>query len=214
MTNAADAAAFGPTEILTRQEWAGLISLFGEDFLCLHENPEIVCTFNDSGSINPFYFNATTKACRLGLILGIEGSFYPNVVVTRSQVLATMARAMNWYMDETTTPWYLHYHNYAYENGLTADTNINGFETWSSKEEALITLYRARNYECKFDTVDPSNWDITISLTSWIWWVYRVIPLPMSIILSSWVSSSGMVVNTTIKIKKKKMLKFFRQRKL
>lgn len=148
ITSTADADAFGPYRNLTRQEWSKFIGTFGEDFLCLEVNPDAQCTFADSAQVSPYLADAVQKACDLGLMRGSNGSFYPNTFVSKAQVLATLVRGMNDYMDETTTPWYANYHTYALDNGITTVSDVNSFDRPVSRYEALLMLYRARDYNC------------------------------------------------------------------
>lgn len=157
ITSTADADAFGPYRNLTRQEWAKFIGTFGEDFLCLEENPEAMCDFNDAAQVSPFLTDAVMKACNLGLMRGSNGSFYPNTFVSKAQVLATIVRGMDDYMDETTTPWYANYHAYAYDAGITTVADVNTFDRPITRYEALLMLYRARDYECDFEFVDGTG---------------------------------------------------------
>jgi len=153
LTSMADADAFAPYRNLSRSEWSKFIGNFGEDFLCLEVNPEAQCNFADAAQISPYLTDAVTKACELGLMRGSNGNFYPNTFVSKAQVLATLVRGMEDYMDETTSPWYANYHAYALENGITTVENVNSFDRPVSRYEALLMLYRARDYECDFTTV-------------------------------------------------------------
>jgi len=153
LTSMADADAFAPYRNLSRSEWSKFIGNFGEDFLCLEVNPEAQCNFADAAQISPYLTDAVTKACELGLMRGSNGNFYPNTFVSKAQVLATLVRGMEDYMDETTSPWYKNYHTYALENGITTVENVNSFDRPVSRYEALLMLYRARDYECDFTTV-------------------------------------------------------------
>lgn len=172
ITSTADADAFGPYRNLTRQEWSKFIGTFGEDFLCLEVNPEAMCDFNDAAQVSPYLSDAVMKACELGLMRGSNGSFYPNTFVSKAQVLATLVRGMDDYMDETTSPWYANYHAYALDNGVTTVTDVNSFDRPVTRYESLLMLYRARNYECDFEIVDETgtntgtvilNGDITVT---------------------------------------------------
>lgn len=153
LTSMADADAFGPYRNATRGEYSKFIGTFGEDFLCLEKNPEAVCDFSDAAQISPYLTDAVTKACELGLMRGSNGNFFPNTFVSKAQVLATLVRGMEDYMDETTSPWYANYHAYALENGITTVENVNSFDRPVSRYEMLLMLYRARDYECDFETV-------------------------------------------------------------
>ncbi|MFA7284720.1 MAG: S-layer homology domain-containing protein [Candidatus Absconditabacterales bacterium] len=157
LTSMSDADAFGPYRSLTRQEWSKFIGTFGEDFLCLETNPDTTCEFADAEDVSPYLSAAVMKACELGLMRGSNGSFYPNTFVSKAQVLATLVRGMADYMDETVSPWYANYHAYALENGITTVTDVNSFDRPVSRAEAVIMLYRSRDYECDFDTVDGTG---------------------------------------------------------
>lgn len=153
LTSMSDADAFGPYRNLTRQEWSKFIGTFGEDFLCLEENPEAQCDFADAAQVSPYLADSVEKACMLGLMRGSNGSFYPNTFVSKAQVLATLVRGMEDYMDESTSPWYANYHSYALDNGITTVSDVNSFDRPVSRYEALLMLYRARDYECDFEVV-------------------------------------------------------------
>jgi hypothetical protein len=161
LTSMDDADSFGPYRNLSRQEWAKFIGTFGEDFLCLEVNPDAQCGFNDAAQVSPYLSDAVNKACSLGLMRGSNGNFYPNTFVSKAQVLATLVRGMEDYMDENTSPWYKNYHMYALENGVTTVSDVNSFDRPVSRYEALLMLYRARDYECDFEVVVTTGTNTT-----------------------------------------------------
>ena len=149
--------SFMPWQTLGRQELAKMISNFGENFLCLAENPDAVCDFADASSVSPELSASVEKACKLGLMRGDSGKFYPNAPVTKSQVLATLVRGMSDYMDETQTPWYKAYYDYAIDNALTTVTDVYSFDRPVTRYEVLLMLYRARSYNCETGKLEPDN---------------------------------------------------------
>lgn len=155
ITTMPDADSFMPWNLMGRQEWSKFIGEFGEQFLCLDENPEAVCDFADEDTFSPALSSSIEKACKLGLMRGDNGNFYANVPVTKSQVLATLVRGMADYMDETQTPWYNAYHTYAFDNGLTTVSDPYSFDRPVTRYEALLMLYRARSYNCDTGELDP-----------------------------------------------------------
>ena len=165
-----DADAFGPYRNLTREEYSKFIGKFGQDFLCLEENPEANYMYDDDAQISPYLADAVVLASKLGLMRGSDGKFYPSTFVSKAQVLATLVRGMQDYMDETVTPWYANYHAYAYENGVTTVSDVNSFDRPVSRYEALLMLYRARGYDCDTQVIVPDtdtgtvvNGDLTVT---------------------------------------------------
>jgi hypothetical protein len=169
LTSMPDADAFGPYRNLTREEYSKFIGKFGQDFLCLEENPEADYMYDDDDQISPYLADSVVLASKLGLMRGSDGKFYPTTFVSKAQVLATLVRGMQDYMDETVSPWYANYHAYAYENGVTTVSDVNSFDRPVSRYEALLMLYRARNYDCDTQVIIPGdtgtvvNGDLTVT---------------------------------------------------
>jgi len=157
LTSMASLDDFGADRRTTRQEFAKFIGTFGEDFLCLEANPETSCDFADAAQVSPYLADAVTMACELGLMRGSNGNFYPNTFVSKAQVLATIVRGMEDYMDETTTPWYANYHAYALENGITTVEDVNSFDRPVTRGEVLLMLSRAKDYDCDLGTLVPDT---------------------------------------------------------
>ncbi|USN55790.1 MAG: hypothetical protein H6765_04310 [Candidatus Peribacteria bacterium] len=80
----------------------------------------------------------------------------PKAPLTKAQALTVLVRAMDGKKDESGTPRWKNYFNYAQDNRLTKETDVYAVDKPLSRYESLLMQYRAKSDDCTDNTVGYS----------------------------------------------------------
>lgn len=140
-TNVSD---FRPHDYITRWEASKFISSYAE--VNGMKKNDHSCKFNDIFSYDSTLVPYITISCEYGLFKWHNGNFMPTKNITESQALAVVIRSLEWYQNETKSPWYTDYFNIANQLWiLNNETLISIDQSYITREKLATWLYKTSN---------------------------------------------------------------------
>lgn len=86
--------------------------------LWLSENVHTAVTYKDSKNIDPTLVDYVTTVQKMGIMVGWNGYFNPQGTISLAEAVTILMRMKYGKLDETGSPWYLHYFEKAYALNL------------------------------------------------------------------------------------------------
>lgn len=138
---------YRPDDGLLREEAAKII---GQAFVKLGYSQTAKntnCTFSDAGDMDPSLTTFITNTCKRGIFKGTtEGKFLPREQLTRPQSMALLVRIFEGKTsNENRVPRRGDYYVKGQAMGLTTLNNETAFDSYITRREMAIYIYRLRN---------------------------------------------------------------------
>jgi len=135
-------AAFMPMNTLTREQGARFLSQFGTEVLGIEADQSAACNFTDLMSADRTLQEYVIASCQQELLRGSNGMFMPKATMTKAQFVVALVRGLDGMMEESTTPWFKNYCEWAQESGITRETDCAALDKPITRYEAMLMLYR------------------------------------------------------------------------
>lgn len=144
LTSATDISNYQPFSVLTREQAAKMFVQFAKalNFTALSWI-QVQCSFKDLNQSNINLRSSIEEACKLGLIQGNNGNFWPQLPLTKAQFVTMLMRLSEGKkLDETWNPRRVAYFQKAKELWILNNGDIPTFEMPITRYEAALLFYR------------------------------------------------------------------------
>ncbi|UFX82767.1 S-layer homology domain-containing protein [Candidatus Absconditicoccus praedator] len=133
---------YRPDFYLTREEAAHFVSNFAERIVGL-EKSDNHCEFEDIDGADETLVDSIQSICRMSIMRGTNGRFYPSSYMTRAEFFAVLIRAISGEsIEESGMVWWENYFDYAQKIGITKEEDLLAQNRPISRYQAALIMYR------------------------------------------------------------------------
>lgn len=136
--------SFRSSDYITRQEASKFFVRFAEIEWLISKDNTKNCLFKDKDLFDSSLSDYIANSCKYNIFNWSNGKFMPTNKITKSQAFAVSLRSINKSQDETVSPWYKNYIDYAINSWWTQWFVVdNKFIDWNIKRwELALFIYR------------------------------------------------------------------------
>ena len=132
-------AEFRGDDNITRGEASKFVNEYAM-LLWLEKNYD-QCEFSDIAGYDSTLLPHIAEACAFGLLKGSNGAFMPENNISEAEAITVVVRTLQWFQDETGTPWYKNYYDMWKEMWMITTETLDGVATTMITRAKLGTWF-------------------------------------------------------------------------